>query len=414
MVAFARAATIAIIVIVLAATLPDLLRRATSVKSGAPVVFYSPVQNVFMMQETTETGMKRTDEHGNVLGYRDYCRALPFMFHGNLMKWGEYPESIAGHHIPPERAKRDVQFARVTPRDVNTPEPPLAMLMESEPEGANLAYPTDMFRLTDRMEFIDCATNRVDEAKSTRFSAALAEAGFTYPAMRVGMNPTTQKPFDDGAFIVDATGRLFHLRMVQGMPVCMDTRQRLDSPVRKILVMENERREFHALIVTDTAILALSCDGYRLIRLPLPGFSPDTDSVMLLATPLNRVVQHRTDDALLCTAMDEHWQPVRDYSLTIANAKRERNERLAAFLFPFRIETRSGTSRFVSPEVQDAFTRPALSIAGCLLAALGYLAVHHRRFRRLPTAVDVALLGLTGLYGLIAMILAGPLREPRD
>lgn len=414
MVALARACALAIIIFVLASTLPIVAHKATSTRSGTPVVFYSSVLERFVMQKSTDNGLERFDENGTPLDYVAYCRALPFMFHGNLAKWGQWDSMVKGQPFTAEQIARRMQFIRLSPRDINTPEPPLGLLMESSPRGTNLEYPPDMFRLGERLEFLDCKTNRVNADKSQRFTAALKDAGFTFPGVLAAMNPTNQKPFDWGAFLLDGTGRLFHLLMVKGEPVCRNTGQRFDQPVRKIIVAEAERREFYALVVTETDIHAIACDGYRRMTLPLKGYSPDTDSVRILATPLNIMVQQQTPTTLRSVALDTTWSEVHSLSNDIYNPTKERRAELVAFFLPFKITTSSPLSRFAGIAPTDVFAYPLWSAAGCLFAILLYIPLHRRRFRRLPKAADILLLAGTGFYGLVAMAAFGPLASPDE
>lgn len=414
MVKLARIASILLVIAVAASTLPAIYSRATSVKSKTPVVFYSPIKKMCVMQRNADSGLERIDEDGTPMNYREYSKALPFMFHSNLMKWGEYPDEISGRHISPEEVKREMQFIRITPRDINTPAPALGILFESQPEGASLAYPSDMFRLSPAIEFIECKTNLVDHDKSTRFAKALKNEGFVYPAQTFGVNPTTQKPFDWGCFIIDATGHLFHLTMKKGQPAVTNTGQQFETRVRKILVMEHERDEIYGVAVTDKNVFAIMREDYKLMPLPLENYSPDTDSVVLMATPLNHVIQQRGEQSLIVKALDDNWQPEHMFTLQTSDEVRERRAKLAALLFPFKLETKSTMTRFVPLRITELFEKPTWNLGGCLLALILYIPLHRRRFKKNPAILDIGVVALTGFYGLIAMAFMGPASHPED
>ncbi|UIJ38350.1 DUF4857 domain-containing protein [Desulfobaculum bizertense] len=412
MVNLSRLCTLLLTVAVLASALPSLYSRATTVKSAAPVLFYSPIKDMFLMQRSSEKGMERYTETGEHLKYKDYCRALPFMFHGNLAKWGEFHAEVDGTPVDTTIARRELQFVRILPRDVYTPEPPLQMLFEAEPDVAHLEYPSDMFRYSsDGVEFIQTADNTVLPQKSAEFSTALHKAGVTFPIQKTGSNPTNQKPFDWGNFFVDAKGTLFHLMMIHGKAVCTNTGQRFEKAVQQILVMENERKEFYGLVVTTDAVFAIMCNDYRLQKLPLEQYDPKRDSVMLVTTPLHRIVQQRRDAEILAFAMNTQWKQVHNYTLEFSSAQKERWTQIGACIFPFRIETTSGLSRFVHLRITDAFSSPILSLLGCVLALVLYVPFHKRRFASLPGPADCLLVFITGIYGLLALLLWGPLQQ---
>ena len=60
------------------------------------------------------------------------------------------------------------------------------------------------------MEFIVARTNKINEEKSQLFTEALTAEGFIFPADIIAGLPTTRKSHDEGYFITDSEGTLFH------------------------------------------------------------------------------------------------------------------------------------------------------------------------------------------------------------
>ncbi len=403
MVTFARISAISVIVFVLAMVLPGLFAKATSVRIQAPILYYSPVLERFVMQG--KNGM--VDDQGNTLTRHRYMRSLPFLYRANLVKWGQFPKEVAGVPVTSGEALRQMQFLRISPRDINVPSFGLHMLLESEPEGATLEMATDMFRLGAGIEFLRCGDNTLDREKSERFTKAMLKAGFTFPARSIGGTPDVRKPFDWGYFLVDATNTLFHLRMVRGKPLCINTGRRFDQPVRSILVSEHERKEFYGMVITESDVYVLSCDGYKLIRLPLSHYDPDRDMIMLLTSPLNRVVQQRTPVVVRGTALDNQWQPVREYSFGVDRGPKEQREKLSCLLFPFKLETVSPYTRFKPLVFAGFYAWPWWTAAGVLVCICLYIVLYRLRFRSTPSVWELGLLAVTGLYGLVALLAVG-------
>ncbi|BCS88132.1 DUF4857 domain-containing protein [Pseudodesulfovibrio sediminis] len=403
MVSVARFSAVLVIVLGLSMTLPGLFIKATSVKVRPPGIYYSPLLERFVMQQ----GKQHRDEYGNILSAREFRRSLPFLYRADLVKWGEFPSRVGRVKVDPSIAARELQFVRISPRDINAPKFEMYMMLESSPEGAHLEYPSDMFLLKDGIEFYGCADNSLDKAKSELFTAAMLESGFVFPARIAGGNPDARKPFDWGYFLLDSTNTLFHLMMVKGQPLCVNTGKQFQAPVRHITVVEHPRKEFYAVVVTATNMFLISCDDYELIDLPLLDYNPDVDSVMLLATLTHRVVQQRTQNQVLLTALDGNWDPVSQFGQMIDLSPLAMRERLAALLFPFELESTSRFSKFKPFHFKVVSSHPMWTLSGIFLCLVTYWLFVRKRFRGNPTVWELAILSVMGVYGLIALVAVG-------
>nr|WP_321513755.1 DUF4857 domain-containing protein [uncultured Pseudodesulfovibrio sp.] len=403
MVSAARISAVLVLIFSLSMVLPGLFAKATSVKVRVPILYFSPILERFVMQG----GSTYYDEEGMEMGLREYRRSLPFIYHADLTKWKEFPKEVGGVPVSAEETARLMQFMRISPRDINIPSFGLHMLLESSPEGANLELAQDMFRLGDGIEFLRCADNSLDQEKSARFTAAMVDAGFRFPAREVGGNPDSLKAFDWGYFLIDDTNTLFHLMMVQGEPRCINTGRQFEQKVRDIIVYEHLRKEYYGMVITEGNAYVVSCDDYKLIRMPLTDYDLDQDMLMLLSTPLNHILQQRKGDVVLGTAMNDNWESVHEYTLKVDRGPKIIREKIGALLFPFKLETSSPYTQFKLLDLRDFYIWPLWNAMGVLLCIGAYLIIHRFRFRVNPPVWELILLGFTGVYGLIALVAVG-------
>jgi len=350
---------------------------------------------------------KYYDEDGVAMGLREYRRSLPFIYHADLTKWKQFPKEVGGVPVSAEETSRLMQFMRISPRDINVPSFGLHMLLESSPEGANLELAQDMFRLGEGIEFLRCADNSPDQDKSARFTAAMVNAGFKFPAHEVGGNPDSRKAFDWGYFLVDDTNTLFHLMMVKGEPQCVNTGRQFEQKVRDIIVYEHLRKEYYGMVITAENAYVVSCDDYKLIRMPLADYNPDQDMLMLLSTPLNHILQQRTGDVVMGTAMDGNWESVHEYTLKVDRGPKILREKIAALLFPFKLETASPYTKFKPLAFKDFYSWPLWNALGVMFCIGVYAGIYRFRFKTNPPVWELALLAITGVYGLIALVGVG-------
>ncbi|XPV74700.1 MAG: DUF4857 domain-containing protein [Desulfovibrio sp.] len=399
----ARFSALMVVVLVFSMVVPDVFTKATSSKVRPPTIYYSAPLERFVMQQ----GKEYHDEYGAIMGQREFRRALPFIFHSDLVKWGEFPSLVNGVAVTPALASKQLQFMRVTPRDINVPHFDMHMLLESNPDGANLEYAPDMFLLGNGIEFRNCEDNSVNVKKSEAFTKVVLDVGFQFPARLAGGNPDVRKAFDWGYFLIDSTNTLFHLMMVNGEPMCINTGNTFTDAVRYIAVAEHNRHEFYGAVATDKDVFLISCDKYNLIKLPLLDYNPDVDSISILTTPLNRIVQQRTKGEIFATAMNVDWEPVALMEQQVDKSVLDSREKAAALLFPFKIETGSSLSKFKLFNIQFPQKYLTWTLSGIFLSLIGCWLYTRLRFRMNPKWYELAFLIPTGLYGLIALIFVG-------
>ena len=146
------------------------------------------------------------------------------------------------------------------------------------------------------IEFIDMASNRIDSAKSARFTATMLRKGVRFPVREIAGNPTARKEYDEGYVLLDADGRLFHLKMVQGRPYVRAVELPEGVRLRHLFITEFRSRRMLALMTDDENRLhALLMPGYRVRPVEGVAFDPARESMTIVGSLL---------DWTLCVADD--------------------------------------------------------------------------------------------------------------
>jgi hypothetical protein len=370
-----------------------------------PLLFYSPVLQQFIYQKSLgDHRHAYRDEDGRSYDRQEFEELLPFLYFRNLERRNLLPVVVNGRTFNAQDIADDRQGLEIRARHLrgHYPQMQLYPLFNNDPETAMIRFPVEVFRFTDAaMEFVNADLNRIDRELTDRFTRALEERGFTFPATVIGGKPTNLKPFDDGYFIRDAAGRIFHIKRVLDQPKVVATGIDPTLDVLDIVVVENERREFHGLIITrQGGVFLISWGDYRLIPLPVAGYDPARMDFKLLIDPLHRTAIVSSKRAISGVAMAADYQPLRRFELVRTDYSSALIRQVREFLFPFQL-------RLDSPDLGQAdlhlsFGGPWSGIG--ILAALGVLLVHARR--RTPHGfVDFALVTLTGIFGLIAVLM---------
>jgi len=279
-------------------------------------------------------------------------------------------------------------------------------LLESCPGSAQLVFPEHRFRVHERMEFVNADFNTVDENLSRTFTSALKQAGFRFPARLAAGKGTILKPFDEGYFVVDADDAVFHIKRVLGKPVCVKTPIPKGLGIRTIRVSENRRKEFYGMLLTNKdELFLISYDNYRLIPLPTPGYDPDAMDIKLIVNPLYRTVVYSNDKTVYATAMDPDYQTIASYKRDMPSSRETLAQRIFRALFPFSIQTKDHTSGYAA---FDLLVNGRMGLIGIAVSVLIYLLISAPRIGLKATCPDLAVIALTGVYGLIAALIVGP------
>ena len=140
--------------------------------SRTPFSMYSCVIGDFLSMGYEESvGLIRRDQSGNNYTQEQTDSILPLFYVRQLMADERFPDSLMGVPVSPRQVQITNFNFRVSAADINAPSVPLYPLLESMSGRVDLKMPDDVFRITSQgIEFIDMATNRVNDRKSDLFT----------------------------------------------------------------------------------------------------------------------------------------------------------------------------------------------------------------------------------------------------
>jgi len=400
-----RSSMILLAVLAMAYALPAGFNQVFGNEPGSPLLFFSPLQKQFVYQESLGGHLfNYKNEEGATYDRVAFEDQLPFLYYKNLEKRNKLPFMIAGQSYDEGAIKAARQGLEIKARNLNRhfPQIQLYPLFNNDPQAAMMPFPEDVFRFTGQaMEFINADFNRIDEELTARFTSALRAQGFVFPATVIGGAPTNLKPFDEGYFIRDSSGHVFHVKRINNQPSIIKTGIDPSLAIADIIVSENARREFYGTIITGQGeIRLISTDDYRLIPLPLQGFDPKAMDFKLLIDPLYKTAAISGDTAVHGTAMTPDYQPLRRYSLTRRDNTPVAVSLARDVLFPWRLELDNPYRGQAALRMHPGGLYSLIGIASAL--ALFYLLSrgrHHTPVRKEEWMVVL----FTGLPGLLAV-----------
>ncbi len=382
-------------------------------RQRVPMVFYSCIEKGFLLFRSEQGEIKRTDAAGKIYEREDFERLLPLDNYLQLYKDGRMPKVIDGIAITPEKLRRERVNVRFKPELLDSPGVALTPLLEADSGRVRLEMPDDFMRLGATIEFINVKSNLVVAEKGEKFQKAFSAAGFVFPVKLVGGNPSTLKPYDEGYYLADATGAIFHLRQVHGEPELQrltdlvapeDKARWAELKPRYLHVQEQDNREVRLLIVEQNGTAhCVVGKNYRLVTLPLKQFDPTTMQLTLRGDLLNRLVTVSSPEYVEAVALTREYEFVDRYTETLAARATRPAGKLAATLFPTTLDFEAENSGFLGFHF-TAGSRAALGLnALWVIGLIGWLLLRKQSLaRRGPELLTVA---AGGVFGFIMVFL---------
>ena len=383
--------------------LPEPARTLSISRTRYPFVYFSSVEKKLMFKSTDERGNDSfCDDEGRVFAKREYDLALPLFNYRQLTVNGEMPDSIDGIAIDPRLLRTKQVNFRYSPSDKNSPRTELYIMYESQPKDAKLKSPGDVFRMKDRIEFIDARTNSTNAEKSERFATALDKAGFVFPAQWTYGNLNIRKPYDEGYFSLDARGSLFHVKMVNGRPFARNTEISPSiEPVHFSPVEPADKRFYGFLFDSGGKVYIVEENGgkYKPLRLDIDDFHPDTEELSILG------------NFLYWTVAVQNAAGKRFYALDAATLSRVREsyvpapvnrwDATAARLFPVYLSFKDKHSEYLAPRLH--FTGWSAFAANLAAALLMLLVPRRTKGKRMFDSLYTLLFGIAGAVALLVV-----------
>jgi len=363
------------------------------------------MKDEFIFIKSDIRGAKYVDQKGNVLTREEFEDAVPLSNYRQLFVSGKMPDSIKGKAIVPKEVKLNNLLLRIRPQIINYNLIQLFPLMESQSGRINLELPPDLFRITDRMEFITSLTNQVDEKKSREFTDALLKEGFEFPAKGIYGNPSTMKPFDEGYFVIDSANRVYHIKMVQGKPFCVKTSIPQNLQIAYILVSENELREFYSLLITKTnEVYFISYNNYQLVKLPVQDYNHQTDFLMIRGDLFNRQITYQGENGKVKSIVtDRNYKVIDTYEDNLKGEEVSYVSLLSPYLFPFELSIEENNTPMINFYFSFSYDFRFL-ILSAVLTIVTLVYFRKKKIDLSYAAVYYAMVLVTGLYGFIAIM----------
>ena len=393
------------LIIVLAASiyLPDFFWKANKHENNKTNVLYSPILKDFVFIKADVRQTYYADAKGNYYTRDEFEPLLPFLNFRQLMLTGKLPESIDGIPIRPKEVSLNNINLRVQPALIQYKPLQIFPLFESASGRLRLELPPDFFRIRSRMEFITSLTNEINEEKSTLFTEALVKEGFSFPAKAIYGNPSTKKPFDEGYFVIDDKGKVFHIKMVKGMPFCKDTGIPTDLNIVCMVTTENELRESYALVITKkNEVFIISYDRYTLIKVPVDEYDYKENTLLIKGDLFYRVITVNHQNGYHSVVTDRKYQTINRTGESWSGSEITNAGVIAACLFPFTVNIEEETTPYINFYVHFSDYRALFALNISLLFAMYFFRKKHIPVRK--AAIYCLVVLLTGIYGLIALL----------
>jgi hypothetical protein len=339
-----------------------------------------------------------TDLKGNQYTTAQLDSLMPLLNFRQLMVDGKLPDSINGKQITPQILRSKSVTYRYTPEMMQTPQVGLYILFETMPKRVGLEMPDDVFRMKDRIEFIDAETNKVNAAKNELFRKALDKAGYQFPPQWLSGNPNPRKAYDEGYFSLDAKGDLFHIKMVNDRPYIRNTKigDKIDPAWFSMLEVSDKR--FYGFLFSrrgEMYILEGNDGKYEPLKLDIPQLDLTQDQITIMGNLLYWTVWVTAPEGRHYYGLEtETLKQVAAYTVERSQTAWDR---VVKYAFPYYLTFEQAHNDYLMPKLHYTTwygfgVNVLLVIAGCFLF----------RNRKQRIFVPVYIL-LTGVAGFIAL-----------
>ena len=401
---FSRIVLIIITVFVLSVILPDYYWKIFESKISVTRVYYSPILKNFLFIKFDKNAVVREDIAGNEYSVKEFESLTPFRSYRQLMVDGNFPDSIQNIPIDAQEVRKNNITMFIRPSMIDIPQIQLFPLFESQSGRVRLEMPADNFRITDKIEFIDCATNEIDKEKSREFNEALVAENFRFPPKYISGNVSAMKPFDEGYFIVDSGNDIYHLKQVKGKPYCKKTGIDPNLDVVHITVQENELKEFYGILITrNSEVYFISYDNYKLIKVPADGYDFQNITFYLNCNLFYRTISLTGDNSLNVLVTDRNYKVIDKYQEFFESKFQSSAGRIFDYIFPFSLSLVSDNSPYIDFYFRSPFSFD--SLIGILISFILVLAL--LQFKHINFTVswyDFVIVLVSGIFGLIAVV----------
>ncbi len=342
-----------------------------------PFTIYSCVAHQFVAMDRSGGSVAYLGEDGTIYTEKQFDSILPTLYNRQLVSDGRFPAQINGVEIDNRTLQIEKFMFRHKPSDINVKRPGLYPLFEGMSGRVDLQMPGDVFRMSNRMEFVDMEENQVNEERSQRFTQALLDKGFHFPAGVIAGDQNVRKEYDEGYLMTDREGQMFHVKRLKDRPFVRNT-EISGMKVKYIFPTTFRNRRFYGFVSDeDQNFYVLNAKTYELKPLPIPALNPEKETITIFGDPFYWTVQVLGEDGLKIYAIDAN-----DYSLVatkVIPAEESQAAKIGKYIFPAELSFTVSTDQYVWPRFTD------FSWWGTILWALlitGYIVMKVRLNRK--------------------------------
>ena len=362
-------------------------------------VRYSPLVKDFLFstlnkKENTQVyevaGGERIDED-------TFMRYQPFTYYSLLIPKGKFPSEFRKYEDNVTLIIKDSQSLNLRQGFNEARYIPLYPVLDVEPKFGKVIYSPFLIKLAaQRLEVVDARRNGEDVVVSSQLNEELKKAGFKHGAKAYFLNPSIMKGFDEGGFLIDSDDKIFHLKFKDGKFSAVDTKIKKPGIVN-IVVIENERREFYAVLIAKDGLGLISYDNYAYVPLPSVGYDYAASDLYLKITPEYKMLAFSDEEAIYTYVTNLKYE-LEKQNFTRAS-KPISDRALKRYVFPFEahIAQKEGAYRF---EFKNFAPQ---SVFASLILAFAFFAYNLRFYKR-RAILESAFVLIFGIYGFIAMI----------
>lgn len=393
-----------VIVFALSNALPNIYDTLFDVRVDPPFVTYSVIKNDFIVSRSEGGEVVYSDTKGNYLDRRKVDELQPFLFYNQLTNDGRMPDTLLGEKTDLSVISKEFFYNNIESSNYSKPAYNLYILFESQSGRVGVEYPEDFFRLGNGIEFINCRTNKIDKAKSEKFTNAMLKAGFVFPAGLVAGIPFDFKSHDDGNLITDKNGKLYHMKMVKGEPYFVKIATEDNFSIKHIECVDNRNyTEFMAYIITENnKIHILKTKDYCITELPIDDYIPEDQRLTIIGDYKTRHAALVGPDYIKAYAIDKNYNLIDSYSEEWLVKEDMIQGKLVRIIFPFVLKLKPGNSEFLKLDFSGLSGYGWILVNGILVLIYLFILIKRKNVIK-KNIMDICTIGLCGIFGFIAI-----------
>ncbi|MCQ2236415.1 MAG: DUF4857 domain-containing protein [Bacteroidales bacterium] len=336
-------------------SVPYLVQIATYTPPKYPLVLYSSQLKDIVYINYSDNMCPMTDRKGRKYTTSEFDSLMPLLNYRQLIADGRMPSKIGGFDSDAKMIRSYQTSFRISPTRKHQPKHVAYPVFESIPRRVGAINTDYIFSLDKDVEIYDISLNKLDKEKTQLLKNELLRRNFTFPAQWVIGNTATKKRYDEGYFVLDADGKLFHMKMVNSRPFVRDTHLTTNSGWHSFHPYEPTLHNFYGILISNDGKLArVNIDdngSYYVQWLDIPNIDPDIDYVRVLGNLLywNVTVTKPEGEytyalnAWMLSAIDSAFVP----------AKESTWNKINKWTFPFIIRLKQENSLLIEPKITD-------------------------------------------------------------